>query len=144
MQIQYTDLIQDHDEIAVAAKSLLELSFDQSSSADDILSSLHELAIQVRDHLAIEAPLVELLDNGKLTGPWLAAWQEGRPAYLSLVKDWHEFIDDWDIATIEGDRQTFLRATDDIVSRLEDRVMMESKTLYALSLQSGAVQFHLR
>ena len=144
MPLQYTDLIVDHDEIAAGCAKLVVVAEDGTLSAASIAEELHNLALIVRDHIAVEAPLIDLLDNAALSGPWLESWLRGRPAYIELKQDWQDFLSEWDGEAIEADRVTFLSQVRAIAARLDERVTLESRIFYALALQKGGVQFYIR
>ena len=144
MKLQYIDLIDDHEEIAVGCAKLVAVVDDDGSTSVSIAEQLNDLALLVGDHVVVEAPLIKLLDNAALAGPWLEAWQRGRPAYLELKRDWQEFLGEWNQESIEIDRLTFRSHAHAMASRLDERITLESRIFYALALQKGGVQFHIR
>ncbi len=141
MQASYADLIHEHESIEQQADLLLTRTDRPAIAAETLAQQLHALATAVREHIATEAVIVDLCDARPLPLLWRAAFIDGRDDFYRLCRDWLDYLGRWSAASISADRARFAAETQQMVERLKGRLALETRGLYAVALQTGAITF---
>ena len=133
------ELIADHEHIQKGADMLLAELAAPHVQCGRVAQELHELAVFVRDHIAVEDAIVSLCDQRPLPERWRKAWLDGRPTFELLRADWTDFLDAWSAEAVKHDLDGFRPVAVKVLGRLKERVKLETEAFYAVALQTGAI-----
>jgi len=135
----HADLLAGHDVMDRLARCLLDVTRDRVSQADTACIMLRRLAIQVRDHLAREDPMIRAIAaaaGGTRHGPIADLSIEDFVAFSDL---WSLYVYRWDRPHVARDWTLFGDETDVVVGQLLGRILREATILYPLALHHGVI-----
>ena len=135
----YLELMDDHTVIEGLGQELLELVCCATPQADAASATLEMLAEIVRDHLAVEDPLIYqtaiAVDGGRLGALVTASIDD-----LAELKDcWTRYLYRWDRDHVARAWAVFGKETVTMLGQLDDRVARETAILYSLALHHGVI-----
>ena len=136
----YLDLMADHYVIEALAHELLDLARAPGPQIDAASDALQMLAEAVRDHLAVEDPMLYAtaiaVDGSRHDGIVTATIGD-----LEALKEcWTRYLYRWDRPHITRAWALFGEETEIMLDLLKDRVARETAILYSLALHHGVIQ----
>lgn len=137
--LTYHRLIAEHIEIHSALLGLLDSLEGMRTRSSSLLASLEHLGALVKAHVHNEEILLGNLSQSQMDCSGLQLWKAAANDFERLRSDWLKFLAEWNLDSIEHRRMEFSASTRSILERLQERVSFETKTLYAIALESGAI-----
>ena len=136
----YLDLMADHHVMEALAQELLDLTRAPAQQIDAASDTLQMLAQAVRDHLAVEDPMLYATaiaaDGSRHDGIVTATIDD-----LEALKEcWARYLYRWDRLHITRQWALFGEETRIMLEQLKDRVARETAILYSLALHHGVIQ----
>ena len=138
--MSYERLIKEHDEIERVARTMCDVVERDVSAVGEAVALRSQLSLLVSDHLRFEDPQVY--------GPLIARQDRGSAEIpLDLTADltalraaWGGYLDGWDDEAICADWPAFGTQTKEILAWLRERVQLETRLIYPVALQQGAIR----
>jgi hypothetical protein len=140
-RVGFARLVEDHVHIESSISTLLDDLKEETASPHDISVQLDALAIVIRKHLREESDVIQHTRLEILPDTWRETWVEGEAALLQLKVDWSGFVDHWTESRIANDMPGFSYAANAILSRLSDRVKIETDCFYKTALSTGSIDY---
>jgi hypothetical protein len=138
--MDYSALVADHEAIDRLVQQLLETVRAKEPRPAAAARILETLAETVRDHLAVEDPVIYATVNAT-RGARHASTVEASVAELNVLKDdWTGYLYRWEADSVTANWDTFVVETEALMSRLSDRVKRETSILYSLALHYEVIQ----
>jgi hemerythrin-like domain-containing protein len=138
--MDYSALVADHKAIDRLVQQLLETVRAEEPRPVAAARILETLAETVRDHLAVEDPIIYATVNAT-RGARHASTVEASVAELETLKeDWIGYLYRWEADSVTANWDGFAGETEELLSRLRDRVQRETAILYSLALHYEVIQ----
>jgi hemerythrin-like domain-containing protein len=138
--MDYSALVADHKAIDRLVQQLLETVRAEEPRPVAAAHILETLAETVRDHLAVEDPIIYATVNAT-RGARHASTVEASVAELETLKeDWIGYLYRWEADSVTANWDGFAGETEELLSRLRDRVQRETAILYSLALHYEVIQ----
>ena len=137
--VTYRKLIAEHDAIDAAAYVVLSLTRRDARRPVEAAKALEMLAQLLRDHLSGEDAVIYQTILASRGGRHADMAEQMQVELERLKDDWETYLYRWDAVRIDTEWNGFVRDTEAMLSRIRERVTMETMVLYSLALHLDVI-----
>ena len=132
-------LMDQHDRLDALADQLIARARVHASPASDCRGLMEQMAAILHSHLAAEAEFLYANTDADNDNDLAATIADFEQHFAMLDEHWREFLIQWSVPRIEGNRAAFQSQASDIMTALKLRIARENMVLYPLALEKGRI-----